>query len=87
MDNEWKDVSKYPVYTQDFFKKLQAELDERKCKMAVITEMHGWPAIQDMYNKGQHRALTEAFVLAHLCYGKQSSLRIRYGEWLAVDRK
>ena len=38
--NEWKDVSKYPVNTQDFFKKVQAELDERKFKMAVITETH-----------------------------------------------
>ncbi len=28
--NEWKDVSKYPVDTQDFFKKVQAELDERR---------------------------------------------------------
>ena len=50
--NEWKYVSKYTVDTQDFFKKVQAELDERKCKMAVITEINGWPAIQDMYNKG-----------------------------------
>ena len=80
-------LSKYPVDTQDFFKKVQAELDERKCKMAVITEKHGWPGIQDMNKKGQHGALTDAFVLAHLCCGKKSSLRIRYGEWLAVDRR
>ena len=85
--NEWKDVSKYPVDTHDFFKKIQAELDERKCKIAVITEMHGWPAIQDMYKKGQHGALTDALVLAHLCCGKQSSLRTRYGQWLALDRR
>ena len=43
--NKWKDVSKYPVDTEDFFKKVQAELDVGKCKMDDITEMHGWPAI------------------------------------------
>ena len=60
--NEWKDVSKYPMDTQDFFKKVQAELDVGKCKMEVITEMHGWPAIQDMYNKGT-RSVDRCFCL------------------------
>ena len=38
------------------------------------------------YKKGQDGALTDAFVLAHLCCGKKSLL-IRYGEWLPVYRK
>ena len=60
-------------------------MNERKYKIAVITEKYGWPAIQAMYKEGQHGALTDAFVLAKLCCGMESSLRIRYGEWLALD--
>ena len=73
--------------TQDFFKKVQAELNERRYNMGIITDLHGWTEIQDMYKKGQHGALTDAFVLAQLWVGKKSSLRIWYGEWLAVDRR
>ena len=72
---------------QDFFKKIQAELNERRFNVGIITDMHGWTEIQDTYNKGQHGALTDSFVLAQLCCGKTSSLRIRYEEWLAVDRR
>ena len=63
------------------------ELNERRYGMVTITEKHGWPSLQERYKNGQHGALTDAFVLAHLCCGKKSSLRSWYGEWLAVDRK
>ena len=80
---KWKDVRKNSVDTQVFFKKVQEELSERKYKMVVVTEMHGWPALQKMYEEGQHGALTDAYVLAQLCCGTKSSQRIRFGEWLA----
>ena len=80
---KWKDVRKNSVNTQVFFEKVHKELSERKYKMAVVTEMHGWPALQKMYEEGQHGALTHDYVLAQLCCGTKSSLRIRFIEWLA----
>ena len=52
--NKWKDVRKNSVNTQVFFEKVHEELSEREYKMAVVTEMHGWPALQKMYEEGQH---------------------------------
>ena len=79
-------MSKQRVVTQDFFKKVQGELNERRFKMAIITEQHGWQNIQAMYEDGQHGALIDAFVLSKICCGMESSLRIRFGEWLSLAR-
>ena len=81
--NEWEYFRKHSLGTQVFFKKVQEELNESKCKMPVITKIHGCPALQKMYKKERHGALIDAYVLAQLCCGTKSSQRIRFGDWLA----
>ena len=77
---KWMDVRKNSVDTRVFFKKVQEKLSESKYNMAIVTEMHGWPALQKMYEEGQHGALIDAYVLAQLCCGTKSSQRIWFGE-------
>ena len=85
-EDEWRRYSKYRVNTGEFFKKVQREINFSKFKMSVITKQYGWPAVQALYEEGQHGALVDAEVLSMLCCGKMSSLRIRFGHWLSLAR-
>ena len=85
-EDEWRRYSKYRVNTGEFFKKVQREINVSKFKMSVITKQYGWPAVQALYEEGQHGALVDAEVLSMLCCGKESSLRIRFGHWLSLAR-
>ena len=71
------------VISSNIFCELGSQVRElyAPLKMTVVTEMHGWPALQKMYEEGQHGALSDAYVLAQLCCGTKSSLRIWFGQW------